>query len=239
MYIFTFIRTRHLNIRRYRAPCGHNFRTRIGRTNFIFLSTPEAIDVLYRDRSRALIPIRPEGPSHLGDIESVDFSTLLNDILIPIIARGSTSRGLQMLTPVFNRNLLTVLQRMHANDHPLSLKYFVSFSLFYSMMTSVFGASFPLDVYDDFIVVDNYAYHLISPLLSVFAFAAHRAKTRVRKRLLTFMDPWIKTHGKSDVDGVSAHGNEVLRALASSTMSPLDQAGALQTYMCGAFTNVS
>ena len=153
------------------------------------MSTPECLDILYRDRHRVFIAKRPEGSHPIGDVRYENFSAFLAEVLIPVIARGNARQGLQMLVPSFNRQLHSFLQNTHGKASPVSLKYMISFALFSSTMTSFFGDSFPLDTYEDIVLVDEYAYYLLFPPLSVFAFSARRARRRARARLLEFMDP--------------------------------------------------
>ena len=54
----------------------------------------------------------------------------------------------------------------------------------------------------------------------------------------TFMGSWRETEGSRDLDGISAHGNDILRALVQSNLSDDDQASLLLTCIWGISTNV-
>lgn len=177
--------------------------------------------------------------SSVGGVASKHYPTLVADVLIPAIHKANTQSILHTITASFNRQLVTVLQEAHRQSGPFSLKHFTSFALFSSSMTAIFGESFPIDIYDDTMLVDRDAYFLFTPPLSFFAFSAHRAQSRIQTRLLNYMSPWIDTHGNQDIDGVSIHGNDVLRGLTSSQMPLRDQAGALQAYIWAIYTNIS
>ena len=116
---------------------------------------------------------------------------------------------------------------------------FLARAYFASVTATIFGDAFPHEIFDDLMIVDAWLYHLLAPPLAWFAVPAHRAQRRIKARLLDFMVPWHTNGGTEDVEDVSAHGNDVLRQLVRSRMSPLDQAGALEGYVWTTFTTVA
>ena len=164
---------------------------------------------------------------------------MIPTVLIPTIARGNTHTSIHDFAPDFNRQLRAQLLAAHAEPGPKSLKHFLSHSFFVALVTAFFGDAFPTEIYEDMMLIDQCSYQLLLPPVAGFAFAARRAERRVQALLFAFLRPWRDTHGTEDMEGISRHGNDVLRLLTSSRLPPKDQAGALEAYVWAVFTNVA
>ena len=175
----------------------------------------------------------------LGNIESEHFTDLLMRELIPIIRDSNSHDTIHALAPDYNRKLLACLTKIRSQGTPIALREFTSQTQFMSFTPALFGPNFPLDVYEDMMIVDHHSYLLFSPFMSFFAFSAQAAQRRIRKRFVEFSEAWRATRGAEDLPGVSAPGNAIVRCVAASKMPPGDQGGAIQAFMWGVYTNTA
>ncbi|KAL7277611.1 hypothetical protein ACG7TL_008538 [Trametes sanguinea] len=221
---------------------GRNFEVLVGGKRVVFVSDADALDSFYRNRSGELmngVLHSPEPLRLLGDVQNPRAVEVIVSTLIPIIVGGNAEPSLCNITPRFNTRLFTSLTALASNGgDSLPLYTFVSQTLFRSILPAVFGPSFPLQTYEDFITVDDSTYQLFYriPLLTS---SVSQARRRMRDFLKKYMLPWRETGGRKDIDDVSGHANEVLRTLvALDDFTEEDQAGLLQTYIWGICTNL-
>lgn len=144
------------------------------------------------------------------------------------------------MTTNMNTELYHYLNETSQKSHhkSLSLTHLVSYTLFRAYCIASFGDSFPIDIYSDFMAIENASYFLI---LSIPwpSLSTSRARSRATKALEAFMKPWIESEREGDVEGVSPYGNDIMRALAQSGFSTKDMAGTLLTYFFGIFANTN
>lgn len=224
-------------LRQYRARYGANFSATIAGKRFVFLSSPAALDVFYRNRSHHLVAIR-NGAERLGGESSEKTMEVVFNVLLPIISKGNAESSLYQTMPRYNERLLRYLESSYegrmSHDQPLSLKTFTTFGLYSSVLGAIFGSAFPLHTFEDFSHIDDNSYFIfIAPWL------LRRPLRRMSQTLVAYMQPWKDTLGEQDIEGVSPHGNEIIRALIHYDASDEERGDLLLTYIWGIFTNTT
>lgn len=225
----------------YSKDYGPNFQATVAGKSFIFLSSLPALETFYRNRSRGLVAFRI-GSNFLGGWEPSDGEHVIRHILIPIVAKGNLLPSLCRLMPDFNRRVLDHLKAVHARQaisgQPISLKHFTSFGLFCTVTGAIFGDTFPLHSFEYLSTIDDNSYMVFSSY-AFFLFRLRPTQTKMRRALLVYMKPWEATNGEQDIEGVSEHGNEIIRALIQHEPSEEARASLLISFLWGVFTNTS
>lgn len=220
---------------------GPNFQATAGGTRYIFLSSLAALDVFYRNRTRALEAFRI-GSRLLGGTESQSTARILREILIPIVAKGNLQASLSDMMPEFNRRTLSYLGELHSSTaHGLevtSLRDMTSFGLFGPMTVAIFGDNFPIHIFDHFRAIDDNSYLLFCNYY-ILRWQMRATQNQMRRVLVDFMKPWKDTNGDHDIEGVSAHGNEIIRALIKHEETDSARGSLLISYLWGVFTNTT
>ncbi|GJE92692.1 cytochrome P450 [Phanerochaete sordida] len=201
------------------------------------MSDPESLNAFYRNPDRGLVNglLHSPVPRLLGDVQSPHAGYMIESTLVPIIVKGNAEPSLCEIAAVYNAAIYRTFQKLAAGGKCQSLWSLVTGALFQSVLPTMFGPSFPLRIYDDVLTLDKSTYQLFHsiPLLPR---SVPRARLRVRDALKGFMRPWKDV--SADIPDVSAHGNDVLRALFALALTDDDRAGLLQTYIWGVLTNL-
>ena len=226
-----------------RREYGPNWRIRIAGQSFVFVADPKTLDAFFRNRSGGLIldEIQDLAPRQIGGVQSRGVAGgVIAETLIPIIVKGNADASLCRFIPDYNNELHQYLLRTHSmavSNGPVSLKHLTSHSLFHCAQIAVFGNTFPVHIYEDYVCIDNSSHRLLH-YIPVFSSSVSCSRERMCAAIKTFMDPWRGTEGIRDIDGVSPYANDILRALVQSDLSDDDQAALFLTYIWGSNTNV-
>ncbi|CAK5278914.1 unnamed protein product [Mycena citricolor] len=193
--VFSFpIEIRDLVLTGYiRLRYGSTFKLNVGLRNLYILSSTSMFKDFFFNHAldhrephfRALVAL---GSS--GDVELL--SVPVHEQFLPTFGRNLSRRAIanSISTPLYAqlRQRFRELSRSGHTSHQLAD---VIGRTLYSTLTSViFGPSFPLDTYDDFITLDDAMTTLMSPI----AFTAVGAKS-ARNRLLKVMVGYIEENG--------------------------------------------
>lgn len=221
---------------------GPNFRIKLAGQRFIFISAPDALDVFFRNRANNLVVgmIHSIAPAQIGGVHNAAAVHVVDAVLIPVIIKGNTDPALATFVPAFNAEMAAYLAHTHlaARARGVGVEHLATHGLFTCMWLAMFGPRFPVEIYADFLTIDK-ATHTLLNSLPVFGSAVPTARERMRAALNTYLQPWRDTNGEEDIDGVSCHGNDVMRALVTSGLTEFEQAGLLLTYVWGSSTNLT
>lgn len=218
---------------------GCMFRVVGPRSSVVFVSNHEAIDIIFRNHSQLFIAQHHEtAPRIIGGVKSRHHGEFVKNILIPIVIKGTSELGLCEILPTFNSRLHRHLTSSCclSSRNEISLVYLISYSLYSSIVIAFFGDSFPVNTYDDLMLLDSSVYRAVLGLPFPPS-SIGQAQGRSIRALQEFMKPWKESQGSQDMDGVSSHGNDVARALMQAPLSDHDRAGYLLGYLFAIFAN--
>ncbi|KAF7326881.1 Cytochrome P450 [Mycena venus] len=197
---------------------GSYFKFACGPRNIHIVSSSSAFKTFYFDsrldhKEPHFLVLRALGSS--GNIDLL--STPVHEHFIPYFGRALSRRGIaQEITHPLYIELRQRFREIQPQPHH-KLSDLIGKTLYYTCTAIIFGPSFPLDTYDDFIAMDLAMPMLISPL-AFMAFSGARA----RGRLLKVMMNYVQENGDFAGEKVAI----VSSALRSAHVLPLREQGA-------------
>ncbi|KAG6894063.1 hypothetical protein C0995_015091, partial [Termitomyces sp. Mi166 len=137
-----------------------SFKCKLFGQTFVAISSPTAISNIFRDSSGSLDTINARNIHLLTGMKvSKDRVSHVYSVLqqkaIPPVHRALMPSRLPIISSRLAEELLKVLKRNNSTTSHISLNDFVHRTLYDATSAALFGASFPLDTYENFMIFDE------------------------------------------------------------------------------------
>ncbi|KAF5328106.1 hypothetical protein D9619_013637 [Psilocybe cf. subviscida] len=224
---------------------GRSYKICVAGRTVVIITDPDGVAFISRDTTnhldhKAVFIQILRAMGGLGP-ESVDFiQDLLDTKIFPIVKTVLSPTSMSEVTDRIDLLLPRELKALSVANSPsisLNLSELIGRPIYNAGCRALFGPTFPVDSFHDFVELDSY----LPQLLTRLPFIAQRgkdARLRMVSMLEKYFESWWDSDGTEDIPEASATVMQSLIELKASRVSRRDAAGTLLLFLWGFHSNM-